>query len=94
MEKKQVRCYYCGAPLTFFSFDDEVRCPICETINARPLRFPDSDAPALPRNGMVIDHMDENGELMARIAVLPEAPPIFRSEAPRRKAPSWRGRRV
>lgn len=83
MEKKQVRCYYCGAPLTFFSFDDEVRCPICETINARPLRFPDSDAPALPRNGMVIDHMDENGELMARIAVLPEAPADF----PKRSAP-------
>ena len=83
MEKKQVRCYYCGAPLTFFSFDDEIRCPICETINARPLRFPDSDAPALPRNGMVIDHMDENGELMARIAVLPEAPADF----PKRSAP-------
>lgn len=83
MEKKQVRCYYCGAPLTFFSFDDEVRCPICETINARPLRFLDSDAPALPRNGMVIDHMDENGELMARIAVLPEAPADF----PKRSAP-------
>lgn len=71
MEKKQVRCYYCGAPLAFYSFDDEVRCPICESINARPLRFPDSDAPALPRNGMVLDHVDENGELMARIAVLP-----------------------
>ena len=83
MEKKQIRCYYCGMPLTFFSFDDEIRCPICETINARPLRFPDSDAPALPRNGMVLDHVDENGELMARIAVLPETPADF----PKRSTP-------